>query len=455
MGKNIYFYLYKSPKFKSDFKKINELIREDYHKFLDTLPKKYVEDEINTASEDFDLEFSNFWEEEDGIGVIYSAPKILMDYEEFVDYILDFWKILCKKYFFEEIVLIDFHEFKLEFNMFYVYKGEVEHLSSFNAEINNDAILVYNTTMLKGYNEPFQFKFTDVPSIMPIKSLEGHKDGVSCVSLSPDGNYIASSSYYGEIKLWELKTGKVLWALKGHDNRVYAITITSDGKYVLSGSWDKSIKIWNLKNGKLVRKIGVDSSVHALRNSPDNRYILGAMDQHTAKVWELANGKLIQTFTNHTAMVNSVSITNDLKHLISGSFDNTIRVWDFKKGNLLRIIEGHKSVQASVSPNGKFIVGGFSDGVLKMWELATGKLLHIFEGHKEYISSAEFSADSKFIISGSSDNLIKIWDVSTGRLLKILEGQNNGVTSVAISSIRGYIVGGSDKGIKVWKLEDL
>ena len=43
--------------------------------------------------------------------------------------------------------------------------------------------------------------------------------------------------------------------LQGHNDWIYALAISHDGKTVASGSWDGEVKLWNLADGKLVRTI--------------------------------------------------------------------------------------------------------------------------------------------------------------------------------------------------------
>ncbi len=43
--------------------------------------------------------------------------------------------------------------------------------------------------------------------------------------------------------------------LQGHNDWIYALAVSPDGKTVASGSWDGEVKLWNLADGKLVRTI--------------------------------------------------------------------------------------------------------------------------------------------------------------------------------------------------------
>src|SRR6516225_5051702 len=69
-------------------------------------------------------------------------------------------------------------------------------------------------------------------------TLEGHAGGVYSVAISPDGRTLAvgdgrvdkEKGHLGEIRLWDLATGKRTATLVGHNNNVTAVAFSPDGK---------------------------------------------------------------------------------------------------------------------------------------------------------------------------------------------------------------------------------
>ena len=82
--------------------------------------------------------------------------------------------------------------------------------------------------------------------IEPVIQME-HSSSVESVAFSPDGKFIASGSYDKTIKLWNVKTGKLIYTLKGHRDSVLSVAFSPDGKFIASGSADKTIKLWNVE----------------------------------------------------------------------------------------------------------------------------------------------------------------------------------------------------------------
>ena len=64
---------------------------------------------------------------------------------------------------------------------------------------------------------------------------------VFSVAYSPDGTTLASRSG-GQVKLWDVATGKEQATLKGHTSVVSSVAYSPDGKILASGSVKKTDK---------------------------------------------------------------------------------------------------------------------------------------------------------------------------------------------------------------------
>src|SRR5438874_8072273 len=72
---------------------------------------------------------------------------------------------------------------------------------------------------------------------------------VSAVTFSPDGQWLAVCGSDRAVSLWEV--GKGLRTLTGHKETVKSLAFGSDGKTLASGTWGGEIRLWDLPSGKL------------------------------------------------------------------------------------------------------------------------------------------------------------------------------------------------------------
>src|SRR5438874_2715514 len=65
-------------------------------------------------------------------------------------------------------------------------------------------------------------------------TLQGHTNAVVSVAFSPDGKTLASASYDGTLKLWDMTTGKERATLGKYTGCVGCVAISPDGKTLAS-----------------------------------------------------------------------------------------------------------------------------------------------------------------------------------------------------------------------------
>jgi serine/threonine protein kinase len=286
-------------------------------------------------------------------------------------------------------------------------------------------------------------------------TIKAHDESVLSIAISPDSKTIASSGDR-TIKLWNLATGKEIFALNGHSQRVNVVAISLDGKTLVSGSDDSTIKIWNLAKKEQIRTLyGHTDSVHALAISPDGQTLIDGSDDNTIKVWNLTTGQKIRTLAGHTFWVRSVAISPDGNTLASGGFDKTIKLWNLSKGRLIHTLKGNAQTVTSVaiSPDGSILASGSRDRTIKLWNIATGDEIRTLTGHANTITSLAFSPDGQTLVSGGRDRTIKLWNIATGEEILTLTGHTKTVTSVAISPDSKTLVSSSDDAtIKIWQV---
>ncbi|KAF2293401.1 hypothetical protein GH714_001297 [Hevea brasiliensis] len=105
--------------------------------------------------------------------------------------------------------------------------------------------------------------------------MTGHQKLVNHVYFSPDGQWVASASFDGSVKLWNGVTGNFVAAFRGHVGCVYQISWSADSRLLLSGSEDSTLKVWDIRTRKLKQDLpGHADEVYAIDWSPDGEKVV-------------------------------------------------------------------------------------------------------------------------------------------------------------------------------------
>jgi len=196
-----------------------------------------------------------------------------------------------------------------------------------------------------------------------IGTLGTHKREIRGVVFSRDGEFLASTSSDGIVKLWD--DAKWLDKKRLDEKKVarlvlhtrvagpgLSVAFSPDGRWLATGGEENTVKIWDAHGGAELRTLrGHTGDIYAVAISPDGRWVASGGEDSTVKVWDAHNDyRLARTFRGHTGIVSSLSISPDSRRLVSGSRDATVKVWDLTQ---LAESPGHVRIQTEAKHAGK------------------------------------------------------------------------------------------------------
>ena len=285
--------------------------------------------------------------------------------------------------------------------------------------------------------------------------LEG-SDSVPSVSFSPDGVTLASGSWDGTVKLWDVETRRQIATLEGHTSHVLSVSFSPDGATLASGSWDKTVKLWDVGTRRQIVTLEGHNMdwIHSVSFSPDGATLASGSWDRTVKLWDIGTRRQIATLEGHTNRVHSVSFSPDGAILASGSWDNTVKLWDIGTRRQIATLEGHTNRVHSVSfsPGGVILASGSGDGTVTLWDVETRRQIATLEGHSSRVTSVSFSPDGVTLASGSADGTVRLWDVLDGKEL-VAFGVSGEVQSVSVSHTI-LAAGGRDGSVRLWEISN-
>lgn len=94
-------------------------------------------------------------------------------------------------------------------------------------------------------------KIWDMTTFACVKTLRGHDHAVSAVVFGTDVLFTCSRD--NTIKCWEISSGYCTKTFNGHSDWVRCISLSTDGEIIASGSGDNSINIWKASHGNILQ----------------------------------------------------------------------------------------------------------------------------------------------------------------------------------------------------------
>jgi RNA polymerase sigma factor (sigma-70 family) len=293
------------------------------------------------------------------------------------------------------------------------------------------------------------------------------------------------------VQRWDLATGKELPPLVGLDKPALAIAFSPDGRRLATSTFDGAVKVWNVATGMELDRFGegVDSLGREIVNNtcrdglmftPDGSHLLitisdsskrltgmerwdiaakkqvgqTSWDARTTRVpqmfadegnhlflttsggdileQEVATGLEVRKLPGQLPSINGLARSPDGKRFYSRMRgDPTILEWDVATGKELRRLaadarkglplqtDGNEIWHASlaVSPDGRLLATAGEGAVIRVYDLATGKETFTDDDHVYPPNAVFFTPDNKALWTWSGDGAVHQWDATTGKAI--------------------------------------
>ena len=213
-----------------------------------------------------------------------------------------------------------------------------------------------------------------------------------CYVFSHDSTIIASGTFNGKIRLWDVATGLCRNVLTGHANVISALCFSHDSKLLASSSDDPSIGLWDVVTGVCKKKfMGGTANVVFSHDS-----------QLLASVW----GQTITIFDVKTETRYRTMEWNNAKAVVD-SRGHLAGLLEFLDNSRVLAVSGHHEV--------------------KFWDVATGTCINSL--NMGFHPQSMFFTDGSKVLVTSRDSLVNIWDVTSGTCVRKLELNAAGVVA--------------------------
>jgi WD40 repeat protein len=283
-----------------------------------------------------------------------------------------------------------------------------------------------------------KIRLWDVDTGKLLRELPGHEPGTTALAFSRDGQLLASGAGFllpnlgrppdpVEIKVWDVKTGRLKARLDGHRGSVTGLAFTSDGKGLLSSGDDGSLRLWDVAEGKQLRlaQRGARRSF-SLSLSPDGKVLASWSGWKVAR-WDVTRWESIDD-ADHGDGIHVLAFTPGGNVLASGADDSSVRLWDPQGGKQLQRFNGNQApvrdedgiCSLALSRDGSLVAAASRNGRVTLREVTTGKEVPQFKADKDRHAFIGFVSDGGVLAIGGLQG-VRLWDVKSGQLLRKLQ----------------------------------
>jgi WD40 repeat protein len=241
--------------------------------------------------------------------------------------------------------------------------------------------------------------------------LNGHKSTVTAISFTQDGMMLATGSWDGEIRVWNIKGQQLGDTIFTRNGAVVALRLSADGQRVLAVSGHGAVQEW-VRKGPAPSPLVAGGTATAIDATigGDGRQVGIVMAGGDARFYDLGTGKSASMSGTHHGWIMGVAFPPKADIIATAGADGTVglhRPSGEAFGPSIRAAQG-VVMSVAFSPDGNVLASAGDDGTVKLWSLSgtqTGQLT----GHEGKVLDVRFSPDGRLIATAGADGTARLW----------------------------------------------
>ncbi|MEV2210397.1 hypothetical protein AB0H86_02565 [Streptomyces sp. NPDC050997] len=309
-------------------------------------------------------------------------------------------------------------------------------------------------------------------------SLGTHDDVVTSLAFAPDGHLLASASWDGTVRLWQVTGGRALWPLallRGHTRFVRSVAFSLDGRTLVTTGEDGTVRVWDVtdpRGPRLMSILTLDAGEVAGAGFGPGGHVLVVWAKGETGLWDLTDPgrpRPLSRITEGGPDVTMASFRPDGRTLMTSTGESgSLRFWDISEPRspreLLSPFRSDSLTGGVFSPDNRTLAAvhrpdktvwlidiGDTGRPMKTVKAVKAVTVTRLRASGSWLYALAFSADGHRLAGGAADGRIPLWDVRGAAAPVFLTGQSNPVPAVAFDPHGNTLAtGGNDFTIRLW-----
>jgi WD40 repeat protein len=301
----------------------------------------------------------------------------------------------------------------------------------------------------------------DVRSGRELRQFPGDRDALSSVAFDPSGQRLAVGSHLGNIHVWDVALGKLLWQ-RGDLKDVADLAFSADGKTLtaMGGGADKQqnrvFTRWDATTGEERGRSTAQEDAYIGALAPDgSSYASPTADGKVIRLLDPANGQELRRTEGEADWPAYTAFSGDGRLLTATSRDGVVRVWETASGKQRHRLTGLPKgiLHIALSRDGTILAEtGFREQTIHLWDLGTARELHAFGGHRVGPLDLAFLDEGRAVGTASAnwsevypplkgtDWSLRRWEVASGKELGVTRHDLGGELRLSAFSPDGNLL---------------